>query len=191
AETGDEGLTVDGAERAELELDARLGGDGVDGDAAGERVRRDRGIGHGIGLVEGSFGPELGGDRVDEGDELGGVGDGIDAFGGQRGVGGDAVEVDAEDVHRLVSADDAHARGLADDAAAGCELGGAERLVGAYRAYARDSRVIGDGVLDAFVQIRSCRRLEAVGDLSYGGLHGRGVRVVVLSVALHGGEWVR
>src|SRR5699024_978592 len=81
AETGDEGLTVDGAERAELELDARLGGDGVDGDAAGERVRRDRGVGHGIGLVEGPFGPELGGDRVDEGDELGGIGDGVDALG--------------------------------------------------------------------------------------------------------------
>src|SRR5699024_7417780 len=170
---------------------AGLGGDGVDGDAAGERVRRDRGVGHGIGLVEGSFGPELGGDRVDEGDELGGIGDGVDALGGQRGVGGNAAEVDAEDIHRLVPADHAHARGLADDAAAGCELGGGDRLDEVDGAHAPDFLVIGEGEVDGFAQLRSCQLLEAGGDDADEGFHVRAGTAVVPAVADFGGGWMR
>src|SRR5699024_5046585 len=167
------------------------GGDGVDGDAAGERVRRDRGVGHGIGLVEGPFGPELGGDRVDEGDELGGIGDGVDALGGQRGVGGNAVEVDPEDIHRLVPADDAHARGLADDAATGRELGGGDRLDEVDGAHAPDLLVIGEGEVDGFAQLRGSQLFEAGEDDADEGFHVRAATAVVLAVADLGGERIR
>src|SRR5699024_770645 len=177
--------------RADLELVARLGGDRVAGEAAGGRVRRARGVGHDIGVVEGPFGPELGGDRVDEGDERGGIGDDVDALGGQRGVGGSAAEVDAKDLHRLVPADHAHARGLADDAAAGSERGGGDRLDEVHGAQAPDFLVIGEGEVDGFAQLRSCQLLEAGEDDADEGFHVRAATAVVPAVADLGGEWIR
>src|SRR5699024_9505313 len=86
---------------------------------------------------------------------------------------------------------DAHARGLADDAAAGCELGGSDRLDEVDGAHAPDLLVIGEGEVDGFAQLRSCQLLEAGEDDPDEGFHVRAAAAIVPAVADLGGEWIR
>ena len=190
AESLDERFTIHRSQGTELELHARLGGDRVDGDAAADRIRRHRGEGHDIVLIEGTLCAELGGDCMDEGDELGGVGNRVHTLWGQRGMCRDAVEVDTEDVHRLVSAHDPHARRLTDDAAAWGHARLGDLVDEVDRAHTADLFVIGEGEVDGLLEIRGCQLGQFGEDDTDEGFHVRAAAGVELAVPDLRGEGI-
>ena len=80
---------------------------------------------------------------------------------------------------------------LADDAAAGCELGGGDRLDEVDCAHTPDLLVIGEGEVDGFAQLRGGQLFEAGEDDADEGLHVRAAAGVVPAVADFGGERIR